>query len=225
MKKFLWTRKPNFHHSHSEFNYNKYWLAPKNLNHYLRPREVVFFKWIKPNSKVLFIGAGLSRLPYELAKQKKCKVYVNDISQPALQIQKKMGLPIIKKDYANQRLKEKYDYIVCSEVLEHLVLPEKLIKNIFKQAKYYIFSIPNIAYFPYRWHIFWAGRFITQWKDHPAEHLRYWSHKDFLDWLPAMRLKLNKTAHDYTGFNILKLLAKMISPNLFSHFNCYLCTH
>jgi hypothetical protein len=59
-------------------------------------------------------------------------------------------------------------------------------------------------------------RFFTQWKSHPSEHLRYWSHKDFLDWLSAMNLDVVR-AKASNGFEL-----KDIWQNLFGHQICYL---
>ncbi len=51
---------------------------------------------------------------------------------------------------------------------------------------------------------------------HPAEHLRYWSHKDFLEWLGAQGLHLEKFKAA-AGFELMD-----VWPNLFCATGCYL---
>ena len=85
----------------------------------------------------------------------------------------------------------KCDYIILSEILEHLVLPEKLLNKVRNSAPYLLISIPNSAFYKHRISLLF-GRFFKQWAVHPAEHLRYWSHRDFLEWLEALDLKVIK---------------------------------
>ncbi len=223
MSKFIWTRKPDFHKLHKYFSYLQYWTHDSEISKHLKPREKIFYKWIKPGSRVLFIGVGLSALPKELKEKHNCRVYVNDISAIALRNQKKNGIEILKGNIYKKYLTGKYDYIICSEVLEHLAVPEILINHIYRKSKYYLFSIPNFAYYKYRLHILFSGRFITQWRNHPAEHLRYWSHKDFKDWLIAHDLRTVSHETDYQGLNFIKKILKNILLNSLSHFVCYKC--
>jgi len=76
--------------------------------------------------------------------------------------------------------------------------------------------LPNSAFYRYRIGLMFKGRFFTQWLYHPSEHLRYWSHIDFLDWLKAL------------NFNIIEFKSsngpflKNIWPNMFGNQICYL---
>jgi len=215
---FQGTRKPNFKNI-QKINYDEYWRKRGfELRSKLMAREKIFFNWIKPDSSVLDMGCGNSRLLYELKQQKKCRSFGLDISDLVIENLKKMGIEGKVNDIENHnfQLSENYDYIILSEVLEHLREPEELIGRIKKQTNYLLISIPNIAFYRYRIGLGLKGRFPAQWVFHPSEHLRYWSHLDFLDWLKAMNLKLIKSRSS-NGFGFLKNIFK----NLFGHQICY----
>ena len=55
------------------------------------------------------------------------------------------------------------------------------------------------------------GRFPLQWLAHPGEHLRFWTHVDFLWWANCLGYRV-QTAIPYQGTPFLKRLW----PNLFA---------
>jgi methionine biosynthesis protein MetW len=221
---FSGTRKPDFKNISKEI-YTGYWQSRDfKLRDKLMEREVIFFNWIKPNLKVLSIGCGNSRLLYELKEKKNCKVFGIDIEQTVIDELNKIGIESKTADIskANFNLQDffdeqKFDYIILSEILEHLVLPENLIEKIINSADNFLISIPNSAFYRYRIGLMFNGRFFTQWAKHPAEHLRFWSHKDFLDWLKARDLKIIKIKSS----NGPKFL-RDFWQNMFGHQICYL---
>jgi len=80
-----------------------------------------------------------------------------------------------------------------SEVLEHVRNPEQILQALKPFTKNFIITVPNSAAYQFRYGLMFRGRFFTQWVYHPSEHLRYWSHIDFLDWLSAMKLNVLST--------------------------------
>src|SRR5229473_3420304 len=56
-----------------------------------------------------------------------------------------------------------FDYVVLSEVLEHLPLPEELLAALRPSAPRFLVSLPNTAYIFYRVGLALLGRFPTQW--------------------------------------------------------------
>jgi methionine biosynthesis protein MetW len=215
---FKGTRKPDFKKIEQNI-YNLYWQDKGfNIRHKLMEREDIFFDWIPEGSNVLSIGCGNSRLLYELKKQKKCQVTGIDIEQSVVDGQKKNDVSTQKADITSDDfyLEEKFEYIIISEVLEHLVLPEALLGKIRKNTNHLILSVPNSAFYRYRLGLLFGGRFFTQWAKHPAEHLRFWSHSDFTDWLGALGFEVEKTVSSNGPF------LKNIWPNMFGHQICYL---
>ena len=204
---FHGTRKPNF--PNTNISYDNYWKKVGfKVRCKLLEREEIFIKWIKDGS-VLDLACGNSSL------MKTINGEAMDISPLVIKEQKKLGVNAFVGDFNNPQLKKNYDYIVLSETLEHSSNPENIINKIRKHAKYLVISIPNSAFYRYRLGLL-MGRFPTQWNYHPSEHLRYWSHKDSLDWLKAMKLKLVdcKSSNGFIGKNIWK--------NLLGHQICYL---
>jgi len=216
---FKGTRRPDFRNISRKLDYNQYWQRRGfTLRDKLMEREVIFFNWIQPNSKVVDVGCGNSRLLYELKNKKSCQVLGIDISSLVIENLRKLGIPgkVVDIQNSNFRLNYSCDYIILSEVLEHISQPEDLIQRLKNQTRYFLISIPNSAFYRYRIGLMFKGRFPTQWAQHPSEHLRYWSHIDFLDWLEAMNLDIIKIKSS-NGF-----ILKDIWRNLFGHQICYL---
>jgi len=215
---FKGTRKPDFRNI-KEIDYNEYWRTRGYaLRSKLLERERIFFDWIKEGASVLDIGCGNSRLLYELQTKKNCHCQGVDFSSLAVEGLRKAGVNAEVCDIESEsfQISENYDYIILSEILEHLRLPENLIAKLKPRTLYFTISVPNSAFYRYRAGLMFSGRFFTQWANHPSEHLRYWSHKDFLDWLAAMGLKVEKVRAS-NGFWF-----KDFWPNMFGHQICYL---
>lgn len=216
---FHGTRKPNFKDVQN-LNYDDYWkFRGFRLRGKLREREYIFIDWIKDGSSVLDLACGNSPLLLELKNKKKCLVKAIDISPTVINEQDKLGVSGFVGNFNDSdfTLDKFYDYIVLNETIEHSAQPEMVIKRIKKHSRYLMFSIPNSAFYRYRIGLMFRGRFFTQWAYHPSEHLRYWSHIDFMDWLGAMGLKIIK-CQSSNGFKIGKNLWK----NLLGHQICYL---
>lgn len=216
---FSGTRKPNFTQI-QKIDYNSYWKERGfALRSKLMERERIFFQWVGEKSSVIDVGCGNSRLLVELARQKECLCSGFDLSPFVVEGLRQEGIRAETVDIESPdfSLSGNYDYLIASEVLEHLREPEVFVDIIRSHARYFIFSIPNSAFYRYRWGLLIKGRFFTQWRHHPSEHLRYWSHIDFLDWLTAL------------GFEVVESKAsngfwfKNLFPNLFGHQVCYLC--
>lgn len=184
-----WIRKPDF--TRLEFNYDDYWRKRGwQISGKLKPREKIILELIPSGSKILDMGCGNSLLPIRL-KEKGCDVEVADISKLVLDGYLRKGikgheLDIEKMDSLS--FAEHFNYIILSEVLEHTRNPEEIILRLKKYTTRFVLTIPNSASYQFRYGLMFRGRFFTQWAFHPSEHLRYWSHIDFLDWLRAMGL-------------------------------------
>lgn len=195
MNMYQWTRIPDFTKI-TDLDYDEYWLTRGfRIRDRLRERETLMRDIIPTGSKVLDLGCGNSFLPVEL-KGRGCDVSVGDVSKKVLEGYKEKGVnsyPIDLNqplDTSRPPLDQKYDFIILSEVLEHLPHPERVIKQLAPCTKRFLITIPNSAFFRFRLGLLLRGRFFTQWVHHPSEHLRFWSHIDFLDWLKAMGLRV-----------------------------------
>src|SRR3989344_1136655 len=208
-------------------DYSDYWRESGfALQKKLREREVLIRALIPLGARVLDIGCGNSRLPLELAK-KGCVVMVADISLVVLGALKQEGISgvVLDLDTIGETPDVgQYDYIIMSEVLEHTRNPEEILKMLTPHTTRFVLTIPNSAFYPFRLRLFFGGRFFRQWAFHPSEHLRYWSHTDFLDWLRALRFEVEYTRAS-NGLSIKGLAPwlKDLWPNLFGHQMVYVC--
>lgn len=225
---YPWIRKPDFTKIPDIFNYDDYWENRGwEINKALRKREQVALELIPAGAKVIDIGCGTSRLPVEL-KKKGVDITVFDVSDKVLNGYSQYGIGggfLDLETFDISSLPFNYDYVILFEVLEHLRYPESVIKKISKCTKNIIITVPNSAAFYYRYGLLVKGRFFTQWVLHPSEHLRYWSHIDFVDWLTAMELKVEKSVatDGFTARGLLKGLPN-VWKNLFAERVLYNCS-
>ncbi|MBN1824051.1 MAG: methyltransferase domain-containing protein [Endomicrobiales bacterium] len=164
--------------------YESYWDL--RLDDGIPKRYGIFASYLQDGSSVADLGCGDGRLLKYLSGAKKLLVYDGyDISENAVQKAEKKGIhcqtaDLTKPDFC---LSRNYDFIILSEVIEHITLPENIlssIKNRFNKAV--LLSFPNTGYLPYRLRLFLLGRFPVQWNWHPSEHVRFWTLRDFRDW-------------------------------------------
>ena len=206
-----------------DFDYKVYWENRNvKIRQRLLEREKIFFDWIKPKTKVLDVAVGNSGLLSLLKRDKMCEVYAFDISQEVVDAQNETGVIAEKKDISvdDFNIADMYDVLILSEILEHLSFPEVLMKKIADKAKFFFVSIPNSAFYKFRLQLLF-GRFLKQWVFHPSEHLRFWSHRDFLDWADSIDFDVIKYEAS-NGFDIGPFKFYKYMPNLFGHQVCYL---
>lgn len=185
-------RRPDFRSGRQALTYDGYWersgFSPSKK---LCEREIILRDRIPAGSTVLVVGCGTSLLPLALA-EKGCTVTVTDIAPTVIEFFKGKGIPgciLDLETITDTSVTETYDVVVASEVFEHIRNPERAVEMLARHTRRFLIASPNSAFYRYRLRLMFAGRFLIQWKYHPAEHLRYWSHTDFLDWLSAMDLR------------------------------------
>jgi 2-polyprenyl-3-methyl-5-hydroxy-6-metoxy-1,4-benzoquinol methylase len=111
-----------------------------------------------------------------------------------------------------------FDYVVMMEVIEHVQDAERLFLQALQfNPKTIFITIPNTGYIMHRLRLMFGGRFpITFIVYHMKEHIRFWTVKDFIQWIESM----NCTVHRYTGqertANPLRLYLIRHFPSLFA---------
>ena len=224
---FSGARKPDFNKI-EKIDYDEYWRARGfHLNTKLKEREEMMLELIPKGSRVMDIGCGNSLLPVKL-KEKGCAMSVGDISTLVLGGFKEHGIsgvPVDLEKIDTTTIPQKLDYIILSEVLEHLRNPEDVIAKLSPHTRHFLITVPNSGFYRYRTHIMFGGRFFTQWVHHPSEHLRFWTHIDFLDWLAAQHVKVvhSESSNGFTLFGFAPSL-KNLWKNLFGHQILYICS-
>ncbi len=151
-------------------------------------------KFIPSNSKVLDIGCNNGKLNDFL---KECEYYGIDIDKELINELTKKGVKVKQIDLNKQEIpfkKEKFDYIIMLDVLEHIINPQKLLlesKKRLKENGKLIITLPN------DYHILNKLRFVfnkplTEDPFAPYGHLHYFSIKDGENFLKT------------NGFNIIR---------------------
>lgn len=227
MTSFLGSRKPDFRAGRQALVYDDYWKRSNfSPNEKLNEREVILRDCVPAGSTVLIVGCGTSLLPLALA-EKGCTITVSDIAPTVVEFFQTKGVPgfILDLEHiTDASITGTYDIVVASEVFEHIRNPERAVEVLARHTRRFLICSPNSAFYRYRLHLMFAGRFFIQWKYSPAEHLRYWSHTDFLDWLSAQDLRVRAvipamglSCRGWCGF------VKNWWPNLFGHQIVYDC--
>lgn len=111
------------------------------------------FEEIAKGSRVLDLGCWTGRLGEKLKKEKGCFVAGVDIDKTALKITGKRLDFVCQADLdfpetLKRKIRGKFDYVVLTDVLEHLKNPENLLvelKRFLNTNSLLIASIPNIA--------------------------------------------------------------------------------
>jgi len=193
-------------------DYDKYWEKRNDLNYSKRFDSIIYF--IEGNSTLLDIGCGDGSFLKYLKEKKGIQGEGIDISEIAIKKASEKGVKCYKDDITsnNFKLTKNYDYIILSEVIEHIIKPEDLINKLIPFFnKGIIITIPNTGYYLERLRLLF-GRFPIQWQFSPYEHIRFWALKDFKNWIKQFKELEIVSIKAHTGF----LFLYKIFPSLFA---------
>lgn len=189
------------------------------------------FNFIKPKSKILDIGCGNGILDGHLIKLKQCNVWGFDIDEVSLKAAKKKKVSTYKIDIESEnwpKINNKFDYVICLEILEHLYFPEKLLAKIRLMTKYAIFSYANASFWKYRLQ-FLLGKIPSHAPFKEGEHLWHWNYIKFKKLIETNGFEIinEKLSGEIPIINKLipsKLKKKLINkfPNLLTYGMCFL---
>lgn len=184
-------------------DYDDYWIdkAPFKFS----GRYPVFAEIIEENSTLFDIGCGNGATLKFLIEKRNIKGEGVDISHEAVKMARSKGIEAFVADISSSefQITKEYDYIIISEVLEHIPNPEDVMKKVkHKFKKMLIVSIPNTGHYIHRLRLLF-GHFPIQWVYHPGEHLRFWTVKDFKKWSDGLGYKIIGV-RIYSGFIFLR---------------------
>jgi methionine biosynthesis protein MetW len=184
--------------------------------------------------KILDLGVGDGKIATKLLK-KGHQVMGIDINPKALKKAKQKGIPVFKADIEQDLtfLKQKFDLVLLTDVLEHLVDLKKVIQNIeeilLDQGELLI-CFPNHFDLKNRLRII-LGKGIVHWdhldfsKAYSYEHLRFLTYEELLKLFKDTKFKLIKRQFNFMLGGLfpknliprwLRVWLLKISPNLFS---------
>lgn len=208
------------------FDYEGYWgQLSQSEEHPVSPFKLRLIEGlVDEGSSVLDIGCGDGALLHHLAKTRNIQGEGIEISEKAVELARLKGIKVDRVSITeeNFKLDETYDYIIFSEVLEHLPKPEEVMQRVKgKFTKYLIVTIPNTGFLGERLRLL-LGRFPKQWVFHPSEHLRFWTVSDFLFWCEQFGLKVESYYGLLDEYYDIKLPLWKYYPRLFSRYILYL---
>jgi methionine biosynthesis protein MetW len=200
-----------YHPKLKRMNYEDYWIVRGPFG--FSTRYPVFAEVIEENSSVFDIGCGDGSTLKFLIEKKNIKGEGVDVSNEAVKMARSKGIEAFMGNVASHefQITKRYDYIIISEVLEHIPNPEDLMEKVkHKFKKMLIVSIPNIGHYMHRLRLLF-GHFPVQWAWHPGEHLRFWTVKDFKKWVNNLGFQIVEI-RTHSGF----LFLHKYIPNLFA---------
>lgn len=200
-------------------DYDAYWdekFAKQGggMSPWRRRRAEAFAAWVKPGARVLDLGVGDGALLKYLIDTVGIEGYGLDISEKAVAFCRAQGLNVDLADVnapLDQYLTDPVDYVVLSEIIEHIPDPERLLNELRPHVRGAILvSVPNTGFYTHRLRLL-MGRFPLQWVVTPGEHLRFWTYTDFKWWARQLRFEV-VAAVPYEGAPGLKA----VWPGLFA---------
>lgn len=185
----------------------------------LQPGFRLIADLVEAGSSVLDIGCGDGKLLRYLARERDATVTGIEVSQNAVDLAAAQGVAVMLQDVTQDdfQLAEQYDYIIMTDVLEHLRNAEEVVSKLKGRfRKSLVVNLPNSGFIVDRARLLF-GRFPRQWSTHPSEHLRFWTLSDFVFWCRQMGLEIEA----YYGVQIqfYEFLPKLFwrwYPGLFS---------
>lgn len=200
-------------------DYDAYWdekfeQGMGALSEWRRRRAAVFASIVGTGDRVLDLGVGDGALLRYLIDEAGIEGYGLDVSEKAVAFCRAHGLNVDVADVnepLSKIISDPYDYAILSEIAEHIPDPERLLDELRPLVrKGIIISVPNTGFYQHRLRLLF-GKFPLQWVVTPGEHLRFWTHADFLWWAGQLGFDVVR-AVPYEGTPLLKDAA----PGLFA---------
>ena len=172
---------------------------------------------------VLDIGCGAGSLAKKLVVKNKIVDGISispDELNEAKQFLRNVYLYNLENGLPPEIVKDTYDYVICSHILEHIAYPEKLlndIKQALKKDGFLIVALPNVFHYKTRLQLL-KGNFPKEdagiWD---YTHVRWYSYKSAVETLSEYFTVEMATVTGELPFNSIakKILPKRISQSIY----------
>jgi methionine biosynthesis protein MetW len=180
-------------------DYDEYWIKREKdgSNWEFIPRYKIATDLVLDGESVLDIGCGTGGFLAYLKQQKPpCEVYGIDKSQRAAGIARDRGIEasvIDTQRSLRRQIGRDFDVVVLMEVLEHVVDAESLLGQALEfHPKRVIVTVPNMGYIANRLRLLFGRTPVTVVIYHMREHVRFWTVKDFREWVDIFGLRIKR---------------------------------
>ncbi len=208
-------------------DYEAYWVARSKQDDALEDAMYAYkfqfiARLIEPGSSVLDIGCGDGSLLAHLRDTRSIKAYGVELSEKACEMARQKGIEVVQADVGLEGTAlPQVDYIVMSEVLEHLSNPEDVLLRLKdKFNKRLLVDIPNTGAVNDRLRLL-IGRFPKQWVFHAGEHIRFWTITDFVSLCRQLGYRVESRYGLYDPYYQFGLKLWQIYPRLFARYVLY----
>ncbi len=197
-------------------------------NEYVKRKYVEVAKWVKKNSSVLDVGCDQGELRNYLPS---VIYYGLEVDKTSITKLKKKKIHVFERDLNKDKISlgKKFDYIIILDILEHLLDPAKVIrelkKHLTKNGKM-IISLPNDYHFLNKFR-FLMNKCLVDKPFWQYGHLHIFPIKAGEEYLKDNSLRILRTVILYPNKprlipNPIKKVLAQISPNNFSRGKLYL---
>ncbi|MDX6438025.1 MAG: hypothetical protein QOF45_608 [Gaiellaceae bacterium] len=166
-------------------SYDEYWEWRGRLTVIHRRWEIAR-DLIPDGSTVLDVGCGSGQFLAVLKERRpNCIVQGVDASPRAVEMAQSEGMDASVLDLETTDIPGSFDYVTCLEVIEHIAHAEAALHRLMNATgKQAIVSVPNVGFIGCRVRLAVFGRFPTTCcVFHVREHLRFWTVRDFREWV------------------------------------------
>ncbi len=192
--------------------------------------HMVILDEIRNNSTVLDIGCASGYMGEFLIKEKGCKVWGIEPDTDFAARAKNSGYDVVINKGVDEGLKDieaQFEYIIMADVLEHLVEPERVLKNAKKFLKpggRIFISLPNIAHYSIRLKLLLGKWEMQDWGILDKTHLHFYTLDSAKKLLEDAGLKVEKLRPRgdlerwFRGFGLEKIGKKILFfwPEIFA---------
>ncbi|THB81688.1 MAG: methionine biosynthesis protein MetW [Desulfobacteraceae bacterium] len=189
----------------------------------------IIASWIAPGSRVLGLGCGEGDLLHFLKTTKQVQERGIEIKESRVARCIEKGISVLQgdintelEDYADNT----FDYAICSQTLQQVYEPQRLIRSMMRVAQKGVVSFPNFGHYKVRLQYLMTGRApVTrslpyEWYNTP--NIRVLSLKDFERFSKAAGFRIIKRAAINTRNEHREGNEIRIFPNMFAAYGLYL---
>ena len=159
------------------------------------------------NKKVLDVGCGYGFLTEMILKSGN-KVKAIETADNAIKHIRTLGVEVYDLDVNSkwtEKINEKFDVVVCTELIEHVFDTDNLLTNInsvLKKNGFLVISTPNVASFGRRLMLLFGINPILEFttRKEDAGHIRYFTFADLEKLLSEHGFKTEERYSDYINF-------------------------